>query len=186
MNKQFRAFLLVFTLLALSRTTQAQLEVTHLILKGQSATGFGAFIHGGFPVSKGDEIGVEANFDFFAPDSSHLVFIPLLVTYRYTFNRTGTGFYVEPVAGYTFGTTDVQAKDGNGNLLYNADGSEVDEKFNGAAAGLGVGYIIPDAHYPLNFCLRYEHVFVSGAAPSLLSFRVSWSVLTGRRLQGQQ
>ena len=184
--KQFKTFLFVSVLLTASSTLHAQLEVTHLILKGQSATGFGAFIHGGFPVSKGDEIGVEGGIDYFAPDQSHLIFVPLLVSYRYTFNRTGTGFYAEPLAGYTIGTTDIQATDKNGNPLYNSDGSEIDEKYNGATAGLGFGYIIRSARWPVNFGLRYEHVFVSGTAPSLLAFRVSWSVLTGRRLQGQQ
>jgi hypothetical protein len=184
--KQFKAFLFVFILLTVSRTLHAQLEVTHLILKGQSATGFGAFLHGGFPVAKGDEIGVEGGIDYFAPGQSHLLFVPLLVSYRYTFNRSGTGFYVEPLAGYTFGATDIQATDGNGNPLFNSDGSEIDEKFNGATAGLDIGYIIPSARWPVNFGLRYEHIFVSGTAPSLVAFRLSWSVLTGRRLQGQQ
>jgi hypothetical protein len=184
--KQFKAFLFVFALLTASHILHAQLEVSHLVLKGQSATGFGGFLHGGFPVSKGDEISIEGGFDLFAPGTSHLVFVPLLVGYRYTFDRTGAGFYVEPVAGYTIGATDIQATDANGNPLFNADGSEIDEKFNGATAGLGIGYIIPSARCPLNFGLRYEHVFVSGTAPSLLAFRVSWSVLTGRRLQGQQ
>ena len=186
MTKQFKATLIVFALLAISRTTQAQLEVTHLILKGQSATGFGAFFHGGFPVSKGDEISVEVGLDYFAPGQSHLIFVPLLVGYRHTFNHTGTGFYVEPFGGYTFGSTDIQKTDANGNPLFNTDGSEIDEKFNGATAGLGVGYILRNPRCPLNFGLRYEHVFVSGSSPSLIAFRLSWSVLTGRRLQQQQ
>ena len=46
--KQFKASLFAFVLLTLSHTLHAQFEVTHLILKGQSATGFGAFFHGGF------------------------------------------------------------------------------------------------------------------------------------------
>ncbi len=184
--KQFKASLFAFVLLTITHTLHAQFEVTHLILKGQSATGFGAFFHSGFPVSKGDEISGEIGLDYFAPGQSHLIFVPLLVGYRHTFNGTGTGFYVEPFAGYTFGSTDIQKTDANGNPLFNADGSEVDEKFNGATAGLGIGYILPKAHCPLNFGLRYEHIFVSGSAPSLVAFRVSWSVLTGRRLQQQQ
>ena len=184
--KQCKAVLFVFALLTATHTLHAQLEVTHLILKGQSATGFGAFFHGGFPVHKGDEISAEIGLDYFAPGQSHLVFVPLLVGYRHTFNRSGTGFYVEPFGGYTFGSTDIQKTDANGNPLFNADGSEIDEKFNGATAGLGVGYILNNPRCPLNFGLRFEHVFVSGTAPSLLAFRVSWSVLTGRRLQQQQ
>lgn len=184
-SKMIKAGLFVFALLLTSRAVHAQLEITHLILKGQSATGFGGFFHGGFPVTKGDEISAEVGFDYFAPQQSHLVFVPLLAGYRHTLNGTGTGFYVEPFAGYTIGATDIQKTDANGNPLTNPDGSEIDEKFNGFTAGLGVGYILRNPRFPINFGLRYEHVFVSGTAPSLLAFRVSWSVLTGRRLQQQ-
>ena len=183
--RKTKACLLACALLITSLATHAQLEVTHLILKGQSATGAGAFFHAGFPVSKGDEISAELGFDYFSPNQSHLIFVPLLVGYRHTFNGKGTGFYLEPFAGYTFGSTDIAKTDANGNPLYNAAGSEIDEKFDGATAGLGIGYILPNVHYPINFGLRYEHTFTSSPSPSLLSFRISWSVLTGRRLQQQ-
>lgn len=183
--RKFKACLSACALLITSSTVHAQLEVTHLILKGQSATGFGAFFHAGFPVSKGDEVSGEIGFDYFSPEQSHLIFLPLVAGYRHTFNGAGTGFYVEPFAGYTFGATDIQKTDAGGNPLFSADGSEIDEKFNGATAGLSIGYIIPSASYPINFGLRYEHIFVSGTSPSLVSFRISWSVLTGRRLQQQ-
>ena len=183
--KKFRAILFALTLLTVTHTVHAQLEVTQLILKGHSATGFGAFFHGGFPVHKGNEIGVEIGLDYFAPNQSHLVFIPMLVSFRHTFDGSGTGFYVEPFAGYTFGSTDIQKTDANGNPLFNSDGSEIDDKYNGATAGLGIGYILANPRCPLNFGLRYEHIFVSGTAPGMLAFRLSWSVLTGRRLQQQ-
>jgi hypothetical protein len=161
----------------------AQLEVTQLILKGHSATGFGAFFHGGFPVSKGDEISVEAGFQYFAPNESHIVLVPLLVGYRHTFNGSGTGFYAEPFAGYSIGGTDIQKIDAAGHPVYNSDSSEVDEKLSGPTVGLGVGYIVPSAKWPINLGLRFGHTFVSGEpSPSVLSFRVSWSVATGRRL----
>lgn len=184
--RKFKASLFVCALLVLSSAAYAQLEVTHLILKGQSATGVGAFLHAGFPVSKGDEVSAEIGFDYFSPDQSHLIFVPLLVGYRHTFNRAGTGFYLEPFAGYTFGATDIAKTDAGGNPLYNPDGTEIYEKFDGADAGLGIGYILPNAHYPLNFGLRYERIFTSSPSPGLLSFRISWSVLTGRRLLQQQ
>jgi hypothetical protein len=184
--QKFKGILCVFALLTATHTVHAQLQVTQLILKGHSATGFGAFFHGDFPVNKGNEITAEAGFEYFAPNQSHFVFIPLLVGFRHTFNGTGTGFYIEPLVGYTFGSTDIQKTDANGNPVFNADGSEIDEKYNGATAALGVGYILANPRCPLNFGLRYEHLFVSGTAPSLLTFRVSWSVLTARHLQQQQ
>src|SRR5262245_1676518 len=140
--KNFKAILVGFALLVTTHAAQAQLEVTQLILKGQSATGFGAFFHGGFPVHKAGEISGEIGLDYFAPGQSHLIFIPMLVGFRHTFDGSGTGFYVEPFAGYTFGSTDIQKTDANGNPLFNSDGSEIDEKYNGATAGLGIGYIL--------------------------------------------
>ena len=170
----------------LTVTLHAQLEVAQLFVKGQSTTGFGANLHVGFPVPKGDEISVEAGLYYFAPGQSHYVFVPFLLGYRHTLDRSGTGFYVEPFGGYSIGATDIQKLDANGNPLVNADGSEVDQKLSGATAGLGVGYILPNPRLPLNFALRYEHIFVSGdPSPNVLAFRISWSVLTGRHLAGQ-
>ncbi len=183
-----KSLVLTIALFTASQAVHAQLEVTQLLPhKGQSATGFKAPIFiSGFPVSKGDEISGEAGFDYFAPGQSHLVMVPLLVGYRHTFDGSGTRFYIEPLAGYTIGGTDIQKVDANGNPLVNSDGSEVDQKVSGPTAGLGFGYIIPSSKYPVNFGLRFEHTFVSGdPSPSLLSFRISWSVLTGRRLSAQ-
>jgi hypothetical protein len=172
--------------LLMAATLHAQLEVTHLFSGKESVTGLGAFIHVGFPVAKGDEISGELGFDYFSPNTNHIIFVPLLVGYRHTFDGTGAGWYAEPVAGYSIGGTDIPRTDASGNVLLNSDGSEQDQKCNGPIVGLGFGYIIPNARYPINFGVRYEHIFVSGdPSPNTLNFRVSWSVLTGRRLQTQ-
>ena len=182
-------FLFAFSI-CFSATLHAQIEIAHLTTKGLSSTGYGGFIHGAIPVSKTDDIGLEAGiYAFRAPSSNaHLLFLPLLVSYRHAFGPNGTGFYVEPFAGYTIGSTDIQQTDANGNPLYNSDGTEKDIKASGPAAGLGVGYIIPSSSVPLNFGLRYEHIFVSGGdgatAQSLIAFRVAWSLLTVKRLKG--
>jgi hypothetical protein len=178
-----KLFLSAFAIL-IAATLHAQIEVTQLIMKGQSATGLGGFFHGGFPVAKGDEIGLEAGFQYFAPGQSHLIFVPLLGSYRHFFNHSGSGWYIEPFAGYAFGNTDIQKLDAAGNPIVNSDSTDVDQKASGPTAGLGVGYILPSATLPLNFGLRFEHVFISGdPTATILSFRVSWSVFTSRRLQ---
>lgn len=181
----FKKLSLCIAALLTAATLHAQLEITQLIMKGQSATGVGAFFHGGFPVAKGDEIGLEAGFDYFAPNQSHLVFIPLLAGYRHSFDRTGTGFYIEPFGGYTIGATDIQRTDASGNPVFDTAGSEVDEKPSGPTAGLSFGYIIPSSKCPVNIGLRFEHIFVSGgdSPASLLSLRFSWSLFAARRLQ---
>jgi outer membrane receptor protein involved in Fe transport len=165
---------------------RAQLEVAQLFTKGQSTTGFGGNLHVGFPVGKGDEISGEIGLYYFAPGQSHMVFVPFLLGYRHTLDHSGAGFYLEPFAGYSASGTDIPKLDAAGNPVTNADGSEVDQTLSGATAGLGVGYILPTPRLPLNFGLRYEHVFVSGnPSPNILAFRISWSVLTSRRLAGK-
>jgi hypothetical protein len=185
-KKLFLPSVCLSLLFCFSATTslKAQLEVAHLLSKGESSTGFGTFIHAAFPIGKADEVSAEVGLYYFAPNDTHLAFVPLLAGYRFTVNRSGAGFYIEPFAGYSAGATDIPKFDANGNQLLNEDGTAKNQKLSGATAGLGVGYIIPSATVPINFGLRYEHVFVSGdPAQSLLAFRVSWSLITGRRLQ---
>jgi hypothetical protein len=179
-------FLSVFSVF-FSAGVRAQIEIAHLTTKGLSSTGVGGFIHGAIPVGKADDIGLEAGiYAFNATSNTHLLFLPLLVSFRHAFSPNGTGIYVEPLAGYTIGSTDIPQTDAGGNTLYNTDGTEKDIKASGPAAGLGVGYIIPSSSVPLNFGIRYERVFVSGGAPaqSLIAFRVAWSLLTAKRLKG--
>ena len=181
-----KLFLIAICLTA-SATLRAQLELAQLITKGHSATGIGANLHVGFPVTKGDEISGEIGIYYFAPNQSHLIFVPLLLGYRHTLDHSGTRWYLEPFAGYSIGGTDIPKLDAAGQPVYSSDGSEVDQKLSGATAGLGIGYILPNPNLPLNFGLRYEHTFVSGnPSPTILAFRVSWSVLTARHLAGAQ
>jgi hypothetical protein len=184
MTSHKKLFLLVL-LACFSARLQAQIEVAHLLTKGMSSTGFGTFVHGAFPVGKGDDISIEAGLYYFTPSDTHVAFIPLLLGYRHSFDNSGAGFYVEPFGGYSLGPTNIQQMDANGNGIYNADGTPKNVRLDGATAGLGFGYIIPSPKAPINFGLRYEHIFVTGGEPSqsLIALRVSWSLLTGKRLQ---
>src|ERR1700743_3556057 len=136
-----KKFLLSIASLCIGVTLHAQVEVAQLVSKGQSATGFGAFIHAGFPVGKADEASGEIGFYYFTPHGSHLGFVPLLAGYRHTLKGKGTGFYLEPSAGYNFGATDVERMDANGNLEYNGDGTVQYQKLSGAMAGLCIGFV---------------------------------------------
>jgi len=162
----------------------AQVEVAHLFSKGLSATGGGLFLHGGVPVSRAGEISIEAGLYYFTANDSHLASAPCLVGYRHSIDGTGTGFYIEPLVGYTFGGTDIQKTDAAGNPLYNSSGGEIDQKISGPTAGMGIGYIIPSATIPLNFGLRYERVFISGdPSQNMISFRISYSLSVGRKMR---
>lgn len=177
----FRPLFFAFCCTLLTPSLHAQLEGAHLFSKGFNANGLGGFLHAGFPVSQGDEISGEAGFYYLAGHGSHIATVPFLAGYRHTLDHSGSRWYVEPFAGYTFGGTDIQKTDANGNLLYDSDGKEIDQKISGPTAGGGFGYILPSARLPLNFGLRYQHIFVSGdPAQNILSLRVSWSVRIGR------
>ena len=186
MTSHKKLFLLVL-LACFSARLQAQIELAHLTSKEMSSTGFGTFIHGAFPVGKGDDISIEAGLYYFTPSDTHVAFIPLLLGYRHSFGHSGAGFYVEPFGGYSFGATDIQQTDAAGNGIINSDGTAKDIRLSGATAGLGFGYIIPSPKVPINFGLRYDHIFVTGGEPSqsIIAFRISWSLLTGKRLQGR-
>lgn len=163
----------------------AQVEVAHLFSKGLSATGGGVYLHGAGSISTADEIGGEAGLYYFSSNNDyHLAFAPVLATWRHTLDGSGAGFYIEPMAGYTFGGTDIQKTDANGNLRYNTDGSQVDQKISGPTAGMGIGYIIPSRSVPLNFGLRYVRIFVSGdPSQNMASFRISYSLSAGRKMR---
>lgn len=177
-----KKLLLIAICTTLSASLHAQLEVAQLLTKGRSATGLGANLHIGFPLPHGNEISTEAGLYYFAPDQSHEILFPLLLGFRHTFDHSGSGWYVDPFAGYTIGGTDIARTDAGGNVLYHPDGTEIDQKPSGPTAGLGVGYILPDPRLPINFGLRFTHVFVSGdPSPSVLALRISWSMFVARR-----
>jgi hypothetical protein len=166
--------------LVLSTALSAQIEVTHLFSKGLSATGFGAFLRVGVPIASGDEISGDLGFQYFSTNGNNLLVLPLLAGYRHYFDGSGSGLYLEPMAGYSFGATDIQKTDQYGNGIYDGSGHQVDVKISGATAGLGFGYLIPS--FPLNLGLRYIHLFVSGdQAQNIVSFRVSYALAFARR-----
>ena len=166
--------------LVLSTGLSAQLEVTHLFSKGLSATGFGAFLRVGVPIANRDEISGELGFQYFSTTGHNLLVLPLLAGYRHYFNGSGSGIYVEPTVGYSFGASDIQKIDQNGNPMYDQSGQELDMKVSGATAGLGVGYLFPS--FPLNIGLRYMHLFVTGdPAQNIVSFRVAYALAFAHR-----
>lgn len=174
------ALLSLFILLVSS--LRAQVEVAHLFSKGFSATGFGTFLHGGFSLPNNGEVSLEVGLYYFGSGSNHLAFAPILAGYRHFLDGSGTGFYIEPNGGYAFGGTDIVKTDVNGSPIYDASGKEIDQKISGPVAGLGLGYILPSPTIPLNFSLRYTHLFISGdPSQNMLSFRISWSLIGGRK-----
>ncbi|MCR8557763.1 hypothetical protein KXD93_08930 [Mucilaginibacter sp. BJC16-A38] len=164
--------------LCLFSVSYAQIEVAHLSSKNFSATGFGGFLNFSIPISQTDAAIVEGGVYVFSSGGYHEAVAPVLAGYRHLFSAYDDyGFYVEPVVGYTFGGTDIQAYKGD-TPLYKPNGDQLDQKVSGPDAGLGFGYLFQESgRIRFNISLRYEHAFVTGGDPSLniIALRISHS-----------
>ncbi len=171
-----KLFSLLFALISCV-SLNAQIEVDHISMKNFKATALGGFLNFSHPVSDGNYMSYEVGLHYFKSKyDEEVVLIPLLVGYRYTLDQTGTGFYVEPNAGYNFGKTTIQKYDENGGFI----GGE--EKVAGPAAGLGFGYLwqLGDERTLINFGARYERIFGQSSV-NMFSFRASYTFSFGRR-----
>lgn len=154
--------------------------MAHLTFKGFSTTGFGGFLNVAIPITEGNSITTEAGFYSFRKDDDLTVLVPFLLGYRYTLNGSGTGFYMEPTAGYTIGGTDRQKTDQFNSPII-VDGKYAEQKVAGVTTGAGTGYIFP-GRVAFNIGLRYQHVFVSkDPGLNLFSLRISHTISLRRR-----
>lgn len=177
-----KKFALLSSFVLLASSLKAQMEVANLFSKGSSITGFGTFLHAGFSLHNNDELSGEVGLYYFARSGSHFLSVPVLAGYRHFLKGAGNRFYLEPQAGYGFGESDIKKTDAAGNPLYDASGKFVTQKISGPTAGLGFGYIIPSRKTPINFGLRYTHLFITGdPSQNMLSFRISWSLVAGKK-----
>ncbi|MBS1527918.1 MAG: hypothetical protein JST19_19895, partial [Bacteroidetes bacterium] len=117
---------LAAALVGLFSTSYAQIEVAHLSSKGFSSSsglgpgiGFGGFLNVAIPIDDNNAGIVEGAGYVFSNSDSHVLLVPAMVGFRHLLSGYNDyGFYAEPVAGYTFGATDIQAYDANGQALY--------------------------------------------------------------------
>ncbi len=107
--------------------------------------------------------------------------IPLLLGYQYTLDRSGTGLYVEPIAGYTFGDSDVSLYDDIGEIPDpNNPGYSLKQLAKGPTTALAIGYIFR-GQTPVSIGLKYQRVFVSsGPGVNLATLRFSYPLFGGR------
>ena len=134
------------------------------------------------PVSDANYATIELGLQYFNDKyDEEVAMIPVLLGYRYTLNHSGTGLYVEPNAGYCFGSTTVMEYDANGSPLSDGNGHYLYEEIKGPVAGVGVGYLFePGGKIQFNLALRYQRTF--GNTPSnLFAFRISHAFTFGRR-----
>jgi len=172
MSKRLPAtILLVFFIIQ----ANAQLGVMRLIGNGTKdyKMGYGAFIKTWVPVLEGSDVTFEIGADVFPLDDTYgTIMCPLKVGYRYTFNGTGKGFYVEPQAGFNlYGITSLQDKNGD----------NVDLKYHGVIFAAGTGYLFSIWNVSFDANLRYETVIAHGGSNNLISLGISKSFGFGRR-----
>lgn len=169
-----QSFVLYFLLFSF-HFSNAQIELAGVSAKGFSAIGFGSFLNFSIPVSEANAVTIELGFQYFKNQyDEDLAFIPVLAGYRYTLNQSGSGFYVEPNAGYSYGASSVEKYKENGDDT----GEEI--KVTGPSAGIAAGYLVDLGNIPFNFSLRYEHNF-GNTATNVFSFRIAHSFGFGRR-----
>lgn len=171
---------LFFSLLSFSYC-QAQIEVVHATVKDFKKTGFGGFLNCTIPASEANYLTLEAGVQYFKNEyDEDLGLIPVLLGYRCTLDQSGYGLFIEPNAGYTFGSSTIGVYDEHGAQLVDEKGWAV-EKVAGPMAGVGVGYMFePFQKSQLSIGIRYEHTF--GKAPvNVFAFRISYGFSFGRR-----
>lgn len=153
----------------------AQLGVMKLVGNGTEdyKLGYGAFIKTGFPVLEGSDATLEIGANVFLMDGGDgTIMCPLKGGYRYTLNRTGKGFYVEPQVGFNlYGITSTQDK----------NGADVDLKYHGVVFAAGTGYLFTISNIAFDINLRYETVIAHGGSNNLVTLGLSKSFNFGRR-----
>ena len=166
----------------------AQVEGAYMHTKNFKGFGFGGHLNFKFPVTDAASLTAEAGIYILkqpeqpVQDEANVALVPILLGYQYTVDGSGTGFFVEPLAGYTYGATDIYKYDENGDRQWDmARGRYVNQSAKGLTAGLAAGYITR-GHMPITFGLRYERVFVA-ADPgiNIVASRVQWPLFGGRR-----
>ncbi len=176
MRKLLPLFLLLISLKATS-----QIEILTVASKKPDSkyiVGLGAMLKFGFPASDADEVSLEIGCKYIPeieyPDAYGIVYIPLKVGYRYTLDRSGTGWFTEPQLGYSIA---------GARSYQNQDGMDVDEKVKGPVAGLSFGYLFEPGkrgtQYELS--LRYESVFYNSTTFQTVGLRLSHNISFRRR-----
>jgi hypothetical protein len=179
MNIIKKCFLAPFLVLS-CYSLHAQIDVGHISTKEFSSTALGVFLNFSFPATEGNSVTAEIGGYSFKDHDNNIIVLPILLGYRYSLDGSGTGFYLEPAVGYTFGASDITKYSKEGYPMYDDAGNSVEVKTKGITAGVSGGYMLP-GKLPFSLSLRY--LFVKTPDPSLhiLSLRLAYNITFGRR-----
>jgi hypothetical protein len=166
-----KAIIIAVSLL-FSIQTQAQIELLTVVGKkanSEYSIGFGGMLKFAYPVSEADDVSIEVGLKFIPEkeygDTYGIVYFPIKAGYRYTFDRSGTGFYVEPQIGYSvYGARSYQGE----------AGANIDEIIKGVTGGTSIGYLFqPSGFIQFDLSLRFESVFYSGGSIHTAGLRLT-------------
>jgi hypothetical protein len=161
--RRFRPITLLFGALLSFTAANAQTEFSQLFVKGYVSPGTGAYFDIAIAApGRGNWWMIEPSMEYFYNYQDNYAFVfPTLAGIRHVLKGKCHGFYVEPLAGYTFGSSTIPRTNAAGKPVTNAIGDTVDRKGSGVTAGLGFGYLFPHSGL-YNIELRYEHTFHEG------------------------
>lgn len=175
MRKLFFAAILFFAI----QPGHAQIAVMKLVGKEAKMynLGYGGFLKISYPASDAADLTFEAGANFFSEKEDNqygFAVVPVKIGYRYTLNGTGTGFYVEPQAGYNvYGV--VSGYDGT---TY----QNIDTKFHGIIGAVNAGYLFqPSGKIQFDLGLCYESIFHDGGSTKYVGLRLTHNFSFGRR-----
>jgi hypothetical protein len=177
MRKIIRIILLFGSLLPFTGAN-AQTEVSHLFLKGYASMSTGAYLDIAIAApGRGNWWMIEPSMEYYSNYDGRFAFVfPTMTGIRHMLNGKHHGFYVEPLAGYMFGSSTIPRTNAAGKPVTNANGDTVDQKGRGIMAGLGFGYLFPHSDC-FNVELRYEHTFLDGHPQiDILALRVAYTL----------
>lgn len=167
MKKLIPIFLLFFVVKA-----NAQIEILTVVNKKPDSkylVGIGAMLKVAYPVSEADDVSLEIGLKYIPeieyPEAYGIAYVPIKAGYRFTFDRSGSGFYAEPQAGYSvYGARSYQDE----------SGIDVDETIKGPVAGVSLGYLFQSERIiQFDLSLRYETVFYKQSSIHTVGIRLS-------------
>ena len=175
-----KKYLLFGGLLFFLAPANAQVEFSHLSTRGYNSFGSGTMFSYGLAVSPGDAITFDVGILFFRdaivdPGSG--------IGFRYTFNRKGDGFYLEPEISFAYSGVNIPNQDSaRYPLLRDHQGNFQQPDLDGLVPFLTAGYIFP-GRFALNIGLRYGHIFTLDGDPGvdIFSLRLSHTIVFGRQ-----
>ena len=169
-----KKILLFSIVLFLVTDLYSQVEVAQMFShKGRSyGLGYGAFLKVAYPISEGDDVSLELGARAFSEKGTGWVdgvlACPLKLGYRYTLDRSGEGFYIEPQLGYNVYGVESYYDD----TAYKT----VNVKFHGIVAAAGVGYLFRPSRHQVDLGLHIETVFYKQQSVTCISLRLTENI----------